>query len=62
MSLSAFPETIYGAIINAIETEAKQQGYNMVLSVIARRCVTPPGLGLSIRGTAWHYWSGITAV
>lgn len=36
MSLSAFPETVYGAIINAIETEAKQQGYNMVLSVIAQ--------------------------
>lgn len=36
MSLSAFPETVYGAMINAIETEAKQQGYNMVLSVISQ--------------------------
>ena len=39
MSLSAFPETIYGAIINAIETEAKQHGYSMVLSVIAQEGV-----------------------
>lgn len=34
MSLSAFPETVYGAIIKAIETAAKQHGYNMILSVI----------------------------
>jgi DNA-binding LacI/PurR family transcriptional regulator len=39
MSLSAFPETIYGAIINALETEAKQHGYNMILSVIAQEGV-----------------------
>jgi len=39
MSLSAFPETIYGAIIKAIETEAKQYGYNMVLSVIEQDAV-----------------------
>lgn len=36
MSLSAFPETLYGAIIKAMETEAKQHGYNMILSVIER--------------------------
>ncbi|MBX3011209.1 MAG: LacI family DNA-binding transcriptional regulator [Caldilineaceae bacterium] len=36
MSLSAFPETLYGAILNTIETEAKQLGYNMVLSVIEK--------------------------
>lgn len=39
MSLSAFPETIYGAIIKAIETEAKQVGYSMVLSVIEQDAV-----------------------
>ena len=34
LSLSAFPETIYGAIIHAIEVEAKLHGYSMVVSVI----------------------------
>jgi len=34
LSLSAFPETLYGAIIRSIETEAKSHGYSMVLSVI----------------------------
>ncbi len=34
LSLSAFPETIYGAIIHAIEIEAKAHGYSVVLSVI----------------------------
>lgn len=34
LSLSAFPETIYGTIIHAIETEAKVHGYSIVLSVI----------------------------
>lgn len=33
-SLSAFPETLYGAIIHAIEVEAKVHGYSMVLSII----------------------------
>lgn len=39
MSLSAFPETVYGAIIKAIETEAKRTGYSMVLSVIEQDAV-----------------------
>ncbi|MCB0063387.1 MAG: LacI family DNA-binding transcriptional regulator [Caldilineaceae bacterium] len=39
MSLSAFPETLYGAIIKAMETEATRQGYNMILSVIAQEGV-----------------------
>lgn len=39
MSLSAFPETIYGAIIKAIETAAKQHGYNMILSVLEQEGV-----------------------
>lgn len=39
MSLSAFPETLYGAIIKAMETEAKQHGYNMILSVIEQEGV-----------------------
>jgi len=39
MSLSAFPETIYGAIIKAMEMEAKQYGYSMVLSVIEQEGV-----------------------
>lgn len=34
LSMSAFPETIYGAIIHALETEARVHGYSMVLSVI----------------------------
>ena len=34
LSLSAFPETLYGAIIHAIEVEAKAHGYSMVVSVI----------------------------
>jgi LacI family transcriptional regulator len=34
LSLSAFPETIYGAILQAIEIEAKAHGYSIVLSVI----------------------------
>lgn len=38
-SLSAFPETIYGAIIKAMEMEAKQHGYSMVLSVIEQDAV-----------------------
>ncbi|MCB0110118.1 MAG: LacI family DNA-binding transcriptional regulator [Caldilineaceae bacterium] len=39
MSLSAFPETLYGAIIKAMETEAKQHGYNMIFSVIEQEGV-----------------------
>ncbi len=39
MSLSAFPETLYGAIIKAMETASKQEGYNMILSVIEQEGV-----------------------
>ncbi|MCB0063868.1 MAG: LacI family DNA-binding transcriptional regulator, partial [Caldilineaceae bacterium] len=39
MSLSAFPETIYGAIIKAMETAAKRHGYSMILSVIEQEGV-----------------------
>lgn len=39
LSLSAFPETLYGAIIHALEVEAKTHGYSMVLSVIEEAVV-----------------------
>ncbi|MBI3959457.1 MAG: LacI family DNA-binding transcriptional regulator [Chloroflexi bacterium] len=39
LSFSAFPETLYGAILQAIETEAKSHGYSMVLSVIEEDAV-----------------------
>jgi len=36
LSLSAFPEVIYGAIIRGIETQARQQGMGMLLATIQK--------------------------